>query len=132
MTALNADVVIVPTGRLPNMEVFEQHDDQPHAVSSWGTISGDEKPAGNFLIYDECGDHPALQAAGIAAKAGASVETMTPHRILSADGMAMNLVPYMRSFQDMDATFTVTRHREGISRSGNKLIATIGAEHIEL
>ena len=41
--------------------------EQPDAVTCWDIISGDVKPAGNVLIYDESGDHPALQAAEIAA-----------------------------------------------------------------
>ncbi|MGB5560443.1 MAG: NADH:flavin oxidoreductase [Paracoccaceae bacterium] len=129
VTALNPDVVIVATGGLPNLELFEQRGEQAHVVSSWDIISGDVKPAGKVLIYDESGDHPALQAAEIAANAGASVEIMTPDRTFSPDVMAMNLVPYMRSLQGKDVTFTVTRRLMGVARSGNKLTATIGTDY---
>jgi len=129
VTALSPDVVIVATGGLPNLELFEQKNEQPHVVSSWDIISGDVKPAGKVLIYDESGDHPALQAAEIAANAGASVEIMTPDRTFSPDVMAMNLVPYMRSLQDKDVTFTVTRRLLSVVRSGNKLTATIGTDY---
>ena len=87
------------------------------------------KPASKVLIYDESGDHPALQAAEIAASAGASVEIMTPDRTFSPDVMAMNLVPNMRSLQDKDVTFTPTRRLMGVARSGNKLTATIGTDY---
>tara|TARA_R110002051_G_scaffold23792_2_gene59642 strand:+ start:1682 stop:3754 length:2073 start_codon:yes stop_codon:yes gene_type:complete len=129
VTALNPDVVIVATGGLPNLELFEHKGDQPNVVSSWDIISGDVKPASKVLIYDESGDHPALQAAEIAASAGAKVEIMTPDRTFSPDVMAMNLVPYMRSLQDKDVTFTVTRRLIGVVRSGNKLTATIGTDY---
>ncbi len=129
VTALNPDVVIVATGGMPNLELFEQKGEQAHVVSSWDLISGDVKPAGKVLIYDESGDHPALQAAEVAANAGASVEIMTPDRTFSPDVMAMNLVPYMRSLQDKDVTFTVTRRLMGVARSGNKLTATIGTDY---
>ncbi|MGY9053440.1 MAG: N-methylproline demethylase, partial [Rhodobacterales bacterium] len=43
--------------------------------------------------------------------------------------MAMNLVPYMRSLQDKDVTFTVTRRLLDVKRSGNKLTATIGTDY---
>jgi 2,4-dienoyl-CoA reductase-like NADH-dependent reductase (Old Yellow Enzyme family)/thioredoxin reductase len=129
VTALSPDVVIVATGGLPNLELFEQKNEQPHVVSSWDIISGDVKPAGKVLIYDESGDHPALQAAEIAANAGASVEIMTPDRTFSPDVMAMNLVPYMRSLQDKDVTFTITRRLLSVVRSGNKLTATIGTDY---
>lgn len=129
VTALNPDVVIVATGGLPNTELFEQDGNQPHVVTSWDIISGDVKPAGKVLIYDESGDHPALQAAEIAANAGSQVEVMTPDRTFSPDIMAMNLVPYMRSLQDKDVTFTVTRRLIGVTRSGNTLTATIGTDY---
>jgi NADPH-dependent 2,4-dienoyl-CoA reductase/sulfur reductase-like enzyme len=114
---------------LPNTQLFEQAGEQAHIVTSWDIISGDVKPAGKILIYDESGDHPALQAAEIAANAGAKVEIMTPDRTFSPDVMAMNLVPYMRSLQDKDVTFTVTRRLIGVARSGNTLTATIGTDY---
>ncbi|MEP5632562.1 MAG: NADH:flavin oxidoreductase [Tateyamaria sp.] len=127
--ALQPDVVIVATGGIPNLELFEQKGEQAHVVSAWDIISGDVKPAGKVLIYDESGDHPALQAAEVAANAGAAVEIMTPDRTFSPDVMAMNLVPYMRSLQDKDVSFTVTRRLLGVARSGNTLTATIGTDY---
>ena len=129
VTTLNPDVVIVATGGMPNLELFEQKAEQAHVVSAWDIISGDVKPAGKILIYDESGDHPALQAAEVAANAGSSVEIMTPDRTFSPDVMAMNLVPYMRALQDKDVTFTVTRRLMGVAQNGNKLTATIGTDY---
>lgn len=129
VTALDPDVVIIATGGLPNTALFEQPGEQDLVVSSWDLISGDVKPGGNVLIYDESGDHPALQAAEVAAAAGAAVEVMTPDRVFAPDIMAMNLVPYMRSLQDRDVTFTVTRRLLGVARDGNRLRATIGTDY---
>lgn len=129
VTALNPDVVIIATGGMPNIELFETGQDATNVVTSWDIIAGDVKPAQNVLIYDESGDHPAMQAAEIAALAGAKVEIMTPDRTFAPDIMAMNLVPYMRSLQHKDVTFTVTRRLLGVTRSGNKLTATIGTDY---
>tara|TARA_B110000908_G_C10262879_1_gene460703 strand:+ start:216 stop:2261 length:2046 start_codon:yes stop_codon:yes gene_type:complete len=129
VTALNPDVVIIATGGMPNIELFESGQDATNVVTSWDIIAGDVKPAQNVLIYDESGDHPAMQAAEIAAVAGAKVEIMTPDRTFAPDIMAMNLVPYMRSLQDKDVTFTVTRRLLGVTRSGNKLTAKIGTDY---
>jgi len=129
VTALAPDVVIVATGGLPNTELFESGAELENVVTSWDIISGDVKAADNILIYDESGDHPALQAAEIAAEAGATVEIMTPDRVFAPDIMAMNLVPYMRSLQDKDVTFTVTRRLLGVERDGNKLTASIGTDY---
>ena len=131
ITSLNPDVVIVATGGVPNLELFETGHDAVNVVSSWDIIAGDVKPAQNILIYDESGDHPALQAAEIAANAGATVEIMTPDRTFAPDVMAMNLVPYMRSLQEKDVTFTVTRRLMGVVRDGNALQATIGTDYSE-
>ncbi|MDP3523032.1 MAG: N-methylproline demethylase, partial [Hoeflea sp.] len=66
------------------------------------------------------------------AKAGASVEIMTPDRSFAPDVMAMNLVPYMRSLQDKDVTFTVTYRLNAVERDGNRLKAIIGSDYMKL
>ena len=130
VTALNPDVVIIATGGLPNLELFESGQEAQHVVSTWDIIAGDVKPAERVLIYDETGDHAAMQAAETAAAAaGSRVEIMTPDRTFAPDVMGMNLVPYMRSLQDKDVTFTVTRRLKGVSRTGNTLTARIGTDY---
>ncbi len=126
---LDPDMVIIATGGLPNMELFENRDDQPLAVSAWDIISGDVKPGSDILIYDESGDHPGLMAAEAAANTGAKVEVMTPDRVFAPDIMAMNLVPYMRELQDKDVHFTVMRRLKTITRDGNRLRAFIGTDY---
>ena len=129
VTALSPDVVIVATGGMPNMHLFETRTEAAHVVSAWDIIAGDIKPAARVLIYDESGDHPALQAAEIAAAAGSKIEVMTPDRTFAPDIMGMNLVPYMRSLQDKDVTMTVARRLLGVARNGNVLTATIGTDY---
>jgi len=127
ITAENPEVVIIATGGLPHTEVLTKGNDL--VVSSWDIISGDVKPGTNVLIFDDAGDHAGLQAAEFIAKAGGKVEIMTPDRSFAPEVMAMNLVPYMRSLQKLDATFTVTYRLEAAERSGNQLIAHIGSEY---
>ncbi|WP_417744049.1 FAD-dependent oxidoreductase [Salipiger sp.] len=129
VTALAPDVVIIATGGLPNTGLYEDNSDQPLVVSAWDILSGDVKPGQDILIYDESGDHPALMAAEVAAKAGAKVEVMTPDRVFAPEIMAMNLVPYMRALQDKDVTFTVTRRLTAVERDGNRLKAIIGTDY---
>jgi 2,4-dienoyl-CoA reductase-like NADH-dependent reductase (Old Yellow Enzyme family)/thioredoxin reductase len=131
VTSLKPDVVIIATGGMPNRELYETGKDVNHVVTSWDIIAGDVKPAQNVLIYDEAGDHAGLQAAEIAAASGSTVEVMTPDRIFASGVMAMNLVPYMRSLQDKDVTFTVANRLLDVARSGNKLTATIGTDYSE-
>ena len=125
-----ADVVIVATGGLPHTEVLEQGNEL--VVSSWDIISGDVKPGRNVLVYDDAGDHAALQAAEFIAQSGARTEIMTPDRTFSPEVMGMSLVPYMRALQQLDTTFTVTWRLKAVSKTADGLLATIGTDYSEL
>jgi len=121
------DVVIVATGGLPHTEILSQGNDL--TVSTWDIISGDVKPGRQVLIFDDAGDHAALQAAEVIARSGAQVEIVTPDRAFSAEVMAMNLVPYMRTLQDLDVTFTVTFRVDRVERREGKLVATFKSDY---
>ena len=125
--AQDPDVVIVATGGLPHTKVLTKGNEL--VVSSWDIISGDVKPGANVLVFDDAGDHAGLQAAEFIAKAGAKVEIMTPDRSFAPEVMAMNLVPYMRSLQKLDATFTVTFRLESAEKQGNQIIANVGSDY---
>ena len=111
----NPDAVIIATGGLPHTDVLGEGNDL--VVSAWDIIAGDVKPGKRVLVYDDAGDHPALQAAEMIAASGAHVEIMTPDRSFAPDVMAMNLVPYMRALQDKDVRFTVTYRLKSVRRS---------------
>ncbi|WP_331372746.1 NADH:flavin oxidoreductase [Sinorhizobium chiapasense] len=125
--AENPNVVIIATGGMPHTEVLTKGNEL--VVSAWDIISGDVKPGTNVLIFDDAGDHAGLQAAEFIAKAGAKVEIMTPDRSFAPEVMAMNLVPYMRSLQKLDVTFTVTYRLEAVEKSGNELVAHVGSDY---
>lgn len=127
VTAETPDVVIIATGGMPHTEVLSKGNEL--VVSSWDIISGDVKPGTNVLVFDDAGDHAGLQAAEFLAKAGAKVEIMTPDRSFAPEVMAMNLVPYMRSLQKLDVTFTVTYRLEAAEKSGNQIIAHVGSDY---
>ena len=125
--ACSPDVVIIATGGLPHTAVLKQGNDL--VVSSWDIIAGDVKPGARVLVYDDAGDHPALQAAEVIAAAGGHVEVMTPDRTFSPDIMSMNLSPYMRALQKLDVRFTVTYRLHAVERDGNRLKAIIGTDY---
>ena len=127
ITAENPDVVIIATGGMPDTEVLSKGNDL--VVSTWDIISGDVKPGANVLVYDDAGDHAGLQAAELIAQSGAKVEIMTPDRSFAPEVMAMNLVPYMRSMQKLDTTFTVTYRLEAVEKQGNQLVAYVGSDY---
>ncbi|MBD8874921.1 NADH:flavin oxidoreductase [Roseibium polysiphoniae] len=121
------DVIVIATGGLPHTEVLQSGNEL--VVSAWDILSGDVKPGSNVLVYDDAGDHSGLMAAEKIAATGAKVEIMTPDRSFAPEVMAMNLVPYMRSLQKLDTTFTVTWRLQSASRDGNELLAEVGSDY---
>lgn len=121
------DIVVVATGGLPHTEVLEAGNDL--VVSTWDILSGSMTPASDVLLFDDAGDHAALQAAEVIAAAGARLEIMTPDRCFAPEVMGMNLVPYMRALQKLDVVFTVTFRLERVSREGGKLLAIVGSDY---
>ena len=124
------DVVIVATGGFPA-------DDQPAigsnlVVNTWDILSGHVTPGQRVLLFDDAGDHAAMQAAEIIAATGAALEIMTPDRTFSAEIMAMNLVPYMRSLQRPNVTFTPTYRLKSVQRDGSELLAKITSDYLDL
>jgi N-methyl-L-proline demethylase len=127
VTALDPDIVIVATGGLPHTGSLKTGADL--VVTSWDILSGDVKPGSNVLMYDEAGDHSAMQSAEIIAQSGAKLEIMTRDRSFAPEVMAMSLTPHMRALQKHDVKFTVTYLLEKVRRDGNQLVATIGSDY---
>lgn len=125
--ATKPDEVIIATGGLPHTEVLAAGNELVH--SAWDILSGDVKPGSNVLIFDDAGDHAALQAADLISATGAAVEIVTPDRSFAPEVMAMNLVPYMRNLQQRNTTFTVTWRLMSVAREGNQLRATLGSDY---
>jgi N-methyl-L-proline demethylase len=121
------DVVIVATGGLPHTAVLQEGNERVEAT--WDMISGSVRPGRNVLVYDDAGDHAGLQAAEVIAGSGARVEIVTPDRSFAPEVMAMNLVPYMRSLQELDVTFTVTYRLLGVKLQGDGLSARLGSDY---
>jgi len=124
------DVVIIASGGMPEKDILKFGNDL--TISAWDILSGDVKPGSNVLLYDDAGDHTALQAAQTLTEAGARVEIMTPDRSFAPEVMAMNLVPYMRALQDKAVIFTVTYRLTGVERDGNQIKATVDSDYMQI
>ncbi len=124
------DVVIIATGGLPHTEVLATGNEL--VVSAWDILAGDVKPGQDVLLFDDAGDHSALQAAEVIAQSGSRLEIVTPDRSFAPEVMAMNLVPYMRSLQKLDVTFTVTFRLQSVAphpTQSGKLLAVLGSDY---
>ena len=120
VTALKPDIVVIATGGLPHTGSLKSGADL--VTTSWDILSADVKPGTNVLMYDEAGDHSALQSAEIIAETGAKLEIMTRDRSFAPEVMAMSLTPHMRALQKRDVKFTVTYMLESVRREGNQLV----------
>lgn len=124
------DEIIIATGGMPHTEILDSGNDL--VCSAWDILSGDSKPGRNVLIFDDAGDHAALQAADMISATGAQVEIVTPDRSFAPEVMAMNLVPYMRNLQKRSTTFTVTWRLLSVARDGNQLRAVLGSDYCDI
>lgn len=125
--AENADVVIIATGGLPDRNLLQSGNEL--SISSWEIISGDVKPAGDVMLYDDGADHPGMQAAEIIAKSGANLEYVTPERQISPDMGGTNLTPYMRSLLPHDIRFTLCRRALRAKRQGDRIKVVLGSDY---
>jgi len=125
--ALEPEVVVIATGGLPQTDVLAQGNDL--VVSAWDILSGDVAPGQRVLLFDDAGDHAALQAAEVLAEAGAEVEVMTPDRTFAPEVMGMNLSPYLRALQPLGVRLTVAQRLLSVRRDGNALLAEVGTDY---
>lgn len=129
ITVMEPDVVIVATGGMAQVDIPSVGNDL--VVSAWDIISGDVKPGETVLLFDDGGDHAALQAAEVIAKSGARLEMMGPDRTIAPDVMGMNLAPYMRELQPREVQFTIGRRLMWVRKDGNQLVAGISSDYAE-
>jgi len=123
------DIVVVATGGLPNTTFLAAGEDL--AVTSWDILSGDAKPAGEVLLYDDNGGHPGLQAAELIAEAGSKLELVSPERFFAPEIGGLNHVPYARCFQEHGVTVTINRRVLSARRDGNRLSVRLGSDYTE-
>ena len=120
------DIVVVATGGVPDTGVCQGSN---LATTTWEVISGEVKPTGEVLVYDDHGQEQAMQAIETLAEAGASVEAITPDRMLGPDVSGINHAPYGRCISKHGVRVTVNTQLRGISDQGNRLVATLGSEY---
>ncbi len=121
--ALDPDAVIVATGGMAQNLSIEEGTDL--ATSSWDILSGDAKPAGEVLVFDDNGAHPGLTAAEYMLDQGTTIEIVSPERFFAPEMGGLNLVPYMRSFTARDVKITTMTRVRALAREGNRIRATL-------
>ncbi|MDX6231774.1 MAG: N-methyl-L-proline demethylase [Nocardioidaceae bacterium] len=125
------DLVIIATGGLPRPVLTGPGSNL--IKDSWDVMAGEVRLAGDVLVFDNNGSHPALDAAEVAANSGARVELVTPERAIGIDVGAMNIDPYMRIFAEHDVRLTPAFHLRSVRRGETgRLVATLWSEYADL
>ncbi len=128
VATLKPDVVIVATGALPHAATLDAGADL--VISAWDVISGEVRPNGDVLLFDDDGTHSAMTAAELIARSGAQLEIVTPERTLGIDVGGMNLVPYARVFNETETRITLNQRLRAVRRhNSGRLAVELGSDH---
>ena len=125
--AQRPDIVVVATGGLPNTSFL--NDGEQLVATGWDLLSGDAKPAGTVLLYDDNGAHPGMMAAETIARSGARLELVTPERVLAPEIGGTNYPVYLKAFAECGVRISLNLRLISVRREGNQLAATLFSEY---
>jgi N-methyl-L-proline demethylase len=123
---LQPDVVIIATGGLPQLPELDGGGDR--VFTSWDVLTGDVRPVGSVLFFDDNGTHSALSAAEMIARSGAQLEIVTPERTFGIDVGGMNHVPYARAFNETNTRITLNQRVRSIRPEVGRLCVELGSD----
>jgi N-methyl-L-proline demethylase len=127
---LAPDVVIVATGGLPQLLPLEAGGDL--VSTSWDVLGGDVVPTGEVLFFDDNGTHSAMSAAEQIARSGATLEIVTPERMLAVDVGGLNHVPYARAFNETGTRISLNQRVLSVRRHEGRLAVDLGSDHTDI
>ncbi len=128
IVSMQPDVVVIATGGLPQLPPILRGVE--HMVTSWEVLGGEVTPTGDVLFYDDSGTHAALSAVEAIARSGATVEVVTPERVLGVEVGGMNHVPYARILNETNTKVTLNQRVTSIERlSSRRLRVELGSDY---
>ncbi len=124
------DVVVVAAGGLPDHEFLRTGADL--VADTWDVMGGEIHPQGAVLVYDDNGAEQALDAAELLAVRGASVEFVTPERMVGPLVGSMNSPAYLRAFAERGVQVTLAHRLVGVRRADTGgYVATLHSEYAD-
>ncbi len=122
--SLDPDVVIVATGGWPRTAFLRTGEEL--VVTTWDIISGAVPPhPGEVLVFDDHGTEDALSCAERMARAGSSVEIVSPDRFVGFEVTGTAYPPYLRAFYELGVTLTPDHRLAAVRREEGRLVATL-------
>ncbi|TFI42503.1 N-methylproline demethylase [Rhodococcus sp. 1R11] len=110
------DTVIVATGGMPNTDAGV--DGHELAIDTWDILSGNVKPKGSVLVYDDHGGNQALDAVEYMTKYSDDIHLVTPERTISPDVGALTMAGYMQMLAENDVRLTPAQRLVSIEKEG--------------
>lgn len=116
------DVVILATGGVPQVDLLEGAE---LCASTWDVLSGHAAAAGNVLIYDGTGRHPAPLAAELAKNSGARVSFVSIDPVLSEELTYAERLSWKKRFLQLGLEHVSETRLLSVTKEGNQLKATL-------
>lgn len=116
------DVVILATGGVPQVDLLEGAE---LCASTWDVLSGHAAAAGNVLIYDGTGRHPAPLAAELAKNSGARVSFVSIDPVLSEELTYAERLSWKKRFLQLGLVHVSETRLLSVTKEGNQLKATL-------
>ena len=116
--AEDADVVIVATGGIPDLEWI---DGTEHCTNVWDVLGGTVNPAGEVVVYDGTGRHAALIAAEKLRLSGCEVTFFGLDGQLAMEMSYAEQVIWRRRSYELGIEPRLDRRLERVERQGNRL-----------
>lgn len=117
-----ADVVLIATGGKP---AALNIDGAQHIHSSWDILSGKVLPGANMLVFDETGQHQAMNLADFASERGSLVEVVTPDQMIGEEVGGTARKSYLMRLYKRNVIMTASHHLTKVYTEGNSLIAVL-------
>ena len=121
----DADVVIVATGGLPDLDWI---DGAEHCTSVWDVLGGAARPGEEVILYDGTGRHAALTAAEKIRLAGADVAFFGLDGHLAMEMAYSEQVIWRRRMYEIGIEPRLDRRLVHVERDGNRLRARFRSE----
>ncbi|MGR3451083.1 MAG: oxidoreductase [Paracoccus sp. (in: a-proteobacteria)] len=122
---LDPDLVLLATGGVPQTDFGPGGD---LVLSTWDIVGRQAKPAGEMLIWDNTGRHPALLAAHVAQAEGAQVQLAGIDVNIGQDLAYPETTRWLKEFAKSRLRPEGSMRLSSVVRDGNRLCATLTNE----
>jgi 2,4-dienoyl-CoA reductase-like NADH-dependent reductase (Old Yellow Enzyme family) len=117
--AESPDVVIIATGGTPDIEWINGAE---HVTSAWDVIGGSAKLAGDIIVYDGTGRHPAPQLLELAGAAGHRVTLYSIDNQLAQELTYAERIIWKKRVNELGIIVHPDHQIESVARGGNRLV----------